>query len=414
MSSAQPASDSPSSRSIRPAVAGLGLTALIGWGSTFTPLQVLGARVGADLDLSPESVFAGITIMMLTSALLAPRLGKRIDAHGARTILIIGSALMALGMVLVASAQGFLSYALSWLVVGIAIPFALTSASVPALVQIAGPKSRRAVTALSILTGVTSTVFIPVSAWLEAKIGWRNCFLVFGALHLFICLPIHCAVLPRGRPVRHASSEQAGDATWNGQLPADQRRGAFVLLALWTSVEALVVWGFNIQAINVFVALGLTQSAAIGAWILSGPSQALIRTGELISGSRFSIFSIGLVSAILAPIGFAIFLVAGASNGTGAMLAVLFGAGLGLYSIARQVIPLRLFGIAEFGSVSGRLTMPQNIATAIAPLLFAAVLSRAGPQLAVALALIFSLIALAALVALIRLARRSEPQSSEA
>ena len=220
-------------------------------------------------------------------------------------------------------------------------------------------------------------------------------------------------MLPRGRPARHASADAAGDASWTGQLPDNKRRGAFWLLALWTSVEALVVWGFNMQAVNVFMALGLGQAAAIGAWMLSGPSQALIRTGELISGSRYSIFAVGLISAVLAPIGLTIFLATGATAGTAAMLAILFGSGLGLYSIARQVIPLRLFGIAEFGSISGRLTLPQNVATAIAPLLFAAVLSHAGPLVAVALALVFSCIALCALIALIRLAQGSSGPTSD-
>jgi MFS family permease len=409
MSAAIPETSPASVRSIRTAVVGLGLTSLIGWGTTFSPLQILGRSIGTELGLSPELVFAGITIMMLTSALLAPRLGRRIDRDGGRNILAFGSGLMALGMIVIALSQGFVSYALGWLIVGVAVPFALTSASVPALVQIAGSRARRAVTALTIVTGVTSTVFMPLSAWLEAKLGWRHCFLVFAGMHLLICLPVHLFVLPRGRPPRQDTAAASSDATWDGLLPADQRRTALWLIALWTSIESLVVWGFNIQAINVFMAFGLIQSAAIAAWIFSGPSQALMRAGELFSGSRHSIYAIAFVSAILAPIGFVIVLSIGATSVTATLMAVLFGCGLGLYSIARQIIPLRLFGIADFGSISGQLTLPQNVATAFAPLLFAFVLGHAGPEASVALALLFALIALLALLALIRVARAATP-----
>ena len=397
----------PQRRAILAAVIGLGLTSLIGWGTTFNPLQVLGQRIGADIGVAPELIYAGITIMMLTSAVLAPLVGRRIDSHGARTILVLGSLIMAAGMSLVALADGFAAFALGWLVIGIAVPLALTSAAVPALVQIAGARSRRAVTALTIVTGITSTIFMPLSAWLEARFGWRIVFLIFGALHLFVCLPVHLLVLPRGRPARRPGQDASGDATWEGLLPEGRRRIAFLLIALWTSVESLVVWGFNMQAINIFVALGLTQGAAIAAWMLSGPSQACIRAGELFSGSRHSIFAIAIISGLLPPIGFAVFLWAGASAATAALLAVLFGSGLGLYSIARQIIPLRLFGVGQFGHISGRLTLPQNVATAIAPLLFAWLLSRAGPILAVTLALSFALVALAALLLLVKVARTS-------
>jgi hypothetical protein len=172
-------------------------------------------------------------------------------------------------------------------------------------------------------------------------------------------------------------------------------------------VQSLVVWGFNLQAVNVFLGLGLTQSAAIGVWMLSGPSQAIVRTGELFNRSGRPIHHVAILSAILAPVGFALFLTAGTSTLTAALLAIHFGAGLGLYAIVRQMIPLRLFGIAGFGTISGRLSLPQNIATAVAPLIFASVLGSFGPVAACILALACGLISLLALLALVRIARAS-------
>ncbi len=334
-------------------------------------------------------------------------IGQRIDREGARRILIAGSVMMALALVIIAMADHYITFALGWLGLGIAMSFALTSATVPALVQIAGPRARRAVTALTVMTGVTSTIFMPLSAWLDAHYGWRNVFLIYAGLHLLVCLPIHWLVLPRGRPERVVSKSRSDDATWDGLAPESRRSLLYWLIALWTSVQSLVVWGFNMQAINIFTAMGLSQSAAIGVWMLSGPSQALLRAGELFSGSRHSIFRVAVLSALLAPFGFTLFLMFGASMLTAGALAILFGSGLGLYSIARQIIPLRLFGVARFGSVSGQLTLPQNVATAFAPLLFAAVLGSAGPVAATILALVCALVALAALIALVRLSRTS-------
>jgi hypothetical protein len=56
------------------------------------------------------------------------------------------------------------------------------------------------------------------------------------------------------------------------------------------------------------------------------------------------------------------------------------GLGHGLFAIARNTLPLALFGVKEFGTYMGLLTVPQNIVNAVAPVLFAAVLSRVSPQ----------------------------------
>ncbi|HRD77264.1 MAG TPA: MFS transporter, partial [Hyphomicrobiaceae bacterium] len=72
-------------------VAALGVTQIIGWGSIFSPLTVLGTPIGHDIQAPREVVFAGITVMLLVSALFAPRIGKRVDASGARRIMVLGS-----------------------------------------------------------------------------------------------------------------------------------------------------------------------------------------------------------------------------------------------------------------------------------------------------------------------------------
>ena len=78
------------------AIGGLGITQIIGWGTTFSSLTMFGSTISVDLRLSREVVFGGITMMLLVSALLAPRVGRMVDAKGARPIMIAGSAMAGL------------------------------------------------------------------------------------------------------------------------------------------------------------------------------------------------------------------------------------------------------------------------------------------------------------------------------
>ena len=57
--------------------------------------------------------------------------------------------------------------------------------------------ARRAISYLTLFGGLASTVFWPVSHYLSLGIGWAETLLVYAALHLVVCLPIHALVLRR-------------------------------------------------------------------------------------------------------------------------------------------------------------------------------------------------------------------------
>ena len=78
------------------AIAGLGFTQIVGWGTTYLMPSVLGRDLQRDLGLSPELVFAGITVMFAVSAVCAPRVGKVVDRIGARGLMAAGSVIYAL------------------------------------------------------------------------------------------------------------------------------------------------------------------------------------------------------------------------------------------------------------------------------------------------------------------------------
>ena len=61
-----------------------------------------------------------------------------------------------------------------------------------------------------------------------------------------------------------------------------------------------------------------------------------------------------------------------------AVALILFGAGNGIYTIARGALPLVLFDAREYALIMGRMAMPSLIAQAIAPAIAALVMDRAG------------------------------------
>lgn len=379
---------------------------MIGWGTSFSALTVLGTTIVRDLHMARETVFGGLSAMLVVSAVMGPRVGRIIDAKGARDLMLPGTLAGSIALLIVAAAQGPLSFLFGWLIFGLTVAMMLNNAAVPALVQIAGPNARRAVSAYTVVTGVTSAVFLPLTEWLANRYGWRMTMLIFSLMYIVICLPVLLSVLPHGRPERQSlDAGKGGEVTWEGHSPPAVRRLMFWLVALWMAMQGVIAWGFNVQAVDILTGVGLTREAAIGVWMFSGPSQAVARLGDMASGGRSSVLRLAMLSAAVTPLGFVIALFFGVSTITATVLAICFGVGQGLYAVARSLLPLRLFGLRTYGATMGTLALPLNLVCAIAPLIFSTLIVNAGPTTAFWVAFAAGLVGVAALIILDRVAK---------
>ncbi len=392
------------------AIAGLGTTQVIGWGTTFSALPIFGTPIAQDLGLAREWVFGGITVMLLVSALVAPRVGKLVDRLGARRVMVAGSMIAAVAMIGQSLAVNLASYMFGWVIVGIATPMMLGNSAMPGLVQVVGPNARQAITSLMLISGLTSTIFLPLNAGLLGLVGWSNAYLVFAGLHLLVCAPLHWLVLKPGSG-REPAPVQVGDPAPKplpppeGVLAPEHRRRVFILLAIWMCTEGLITWGLYLQVIDIFLASGLTMTEAIGVWAIVGPCQALARFGELLSGGRHSILTTTLMASLFVSLSFLAILPFGVSLYTAVAFGICMGLGHGLFAVARNTLPLALFGSKDFGLYMGLLTVPQNIGNAVAPIIFAAVIARLSPAGALWIAAVSAWIGLISVYFLVKVCR---------
>ncbi|MCJ9754919.1 MFS transporter, partial [Neorhizobium sp. BETTINA12A] len=90
---------------------------------------------------------------------------------------------------------------------------------------------------------------------------------------------------------------------------------------------------------------------------------------------------------------------------------VLYGFGTGVLAVARALLPLSLFSPREFGLQSARLSMPQNLANAAAPVIFTALLDRVGATAALVTGAVLSAISLVLVLMLVGLVRNANARS---
>ena len=380
------------------ATVGLCLTQIVGWGTTFLMPSVLGRHIERDLALPSEVVYGGITVMFGVGALFAPRVGRLLDRTGARSVMAIGSIIYALSLAALSFSQGLVSYLLCWAAMGIASTLALNTPASIALAQIAGSRARQAIAILAIIGGFASTVFWPVSEALEVFFSWRGVLLIYAAIHLLVCAPVHLLVLP-GRPL--VGTQATADMTV-APPPSEKTRRIFLLLSVAFSCGAFIFTGFIVHAIGVLRGLGHDPASALLLASLIGPAQVAVRVVELVFGHRYAISSSTLFAAAVLPLGLGLAFLAGGNFVVALLCLQAYGIANGLKAVLRATLPLALFGRAQFGTYLGRLALPQGIVSAAAPPVLAAVMANYGAEGVLGVTFVVAMVAFAATVMLVR------------
>ena len=222
------------------AVVALGFTQIIAWGTTLYALGVLGKPIAADTGWSQSLVFGGLTIALLVSSAASTTVGRLIDARGGRQIMCAGSVLIAVGLVALSQVTHPYAYLAAWAFLGLAMRMSLYDAAFAALVQVTPSRGRRAISYLTLFGGFASSAFWPIGHALNGAYGWRTTLLVFAAVNLAICLPLHwlglarresdVRAIPAATATADTASSAIGSATRryrphhrHGALRADRR-----------------------------------------------------------------------------------------------------------------------------------------------------------------------------------------------
>ncbi len=347
----------------------LGITQIIAWGSLFYSIAVLAPAMAASLDVSTTLVFGAFSLSLAASGLAAPAVGRAIDSQGGYKVLAVGSLLSALSLATIALADNPALFLAGWVLAGVAMAANLYDASFPALSQFSGQHYRPALTALTLLGGLASTVFWPLAWMLEETHGWRVALGLFALMHLLICLPIHYFGLPRPKAVTPTGGTRSESDRNVAGGPA------FIWLATAFTLAAFVVSGTAAHGVGALKASGLDPATAILAVALIGPMQVVGRILEFAVARGVAPTRVGIASFSVMLIAMLLLSQAGLSAWLAFGFACAYGLSNGVMSIVRGTVPAELFGRDGYGALMGRLAQPAFFAKALAPVLLAAMIA---------------------------------------
>jgi hypothetical protein len=252
----------------------------------------------------------------------------------------------------------------------------LYDAAFATLGRLYGRDARSAITVLTLWGGFASTICWPLSAVLVESVGWRGTCFAYAAIHLLGTFPLHLFALPREneRPIlREPDSNDPVVAATGTSRP----RLTFLLLAAILTTGGAIAALISFHLITMLQGTGLTLAAAVSLGTLVGPAQVGARVVEMLAGRHYHPIWTLAAAALLITMGLtALWL----QFPVPALALIGYGAGNGVWSIARGAVPLALFGPGGYAARMGMLAMPSLLAQAVAPLMGAVLMTAHGPE----------------------------------
>ena len=378
-------------------IAGLGIGQIISWGTLYYSFPLIAERMANDLGFSKPEVYGAATIGLLIASFTAYPIGVAFDRGRGRAVMTFGSVLA--GVLLIVWSQVTNLWMLYPLLTGIGLAQGMTLYE-PAFAVVArryGTDVRMGITALTLLGGFASTVFVPVVQFLLNEMDWRNTLAALGLINLLICGALYFVVINSrwDAPVGEQSpvtSQAASDAAKRAV------RWAFGQLAFWGLLIAFTIYyatfsGLTYHLYPLLIERGFDTSRVVAAIIILGPAQVTGRIFIWAVAERVSIRSIGKVVVLAFPIALGILILLPPVFASLAVFVALYGAANGIFTIIRGVAVPEMLTRESYGAINSVLAIPGTIAKAVAPLLAALLWTASGSYDMVLLVVLASSIA---------------------
>lgn len=180
-------------------VATLACTELVSWGILYYAFGVLVAPMQAELGWSQGLLGGGLSLALFVSALLAVPVGRWIERVGPRLVMTAGTLAGVLALWGWSHVAHPLAFSAWMVLLGAALACTLYEPAFATVVGTLGPGRRTdfALLVLTIVGGLASTVFMPVTQALVARDDWRTALASLAGVLLVATGPAHALVLPR-------------------------------------------------------------------------------------------------------------------------------------------------------------------------------------------------------------------------
>ena len=343
-------------------VAGTFLTSFVSLGIAYS-FGAFFSDMAAEFDTTRGQTAVVFGITTFAFFWLSLLTGRAADLWGPRPVLAVGAAALLIGL-LATSRVG--SLGLGYVTYGMGVGIAAACGYIPMVAMVGGWFERHRAAAVGLAVagiGAGTLVMSPVSAALVERLGWRQTFVVLGIGGAAVL--VGCIALvdrpPTGTPATAGAGRPASRFAEVARSPVFRR---LHLSALCSGLALFVPFIFlgqyagdrGVGPVAAAVLVGLLGGASVAARIGFGSAVRRFGSVRLYRGCF-----------VLLALGFALWLVAGASYGRLLAVAVVIGTGYGGFVALSTIVLAERFGVVGLGSVMGLFYTSQGLGGLIGP-----------------------------------------------
>lgn len=344
---------------------------LISWGVLYYAFTLFIVPMEAELGWSRTTLSGALTVGLLASALAAYPVGAWIDKHGGRALMTCGSIL---GVALLAAwsqVESLPVFFLIWIGLGIAQATTLYEPIFVVLTRLFTVSFRTKITALTLVGGFASTVFLPLTQVLIDALGWRHALLALAGIVAVLVIPVH-AFLLKDAPRRDLTPSATPPVLGRAAVRKAMGTPVFWCLMLCFIAYYAVFTAMTFQLVPLLTDRGFAPEIVVLAYAVVGPAQVSGRVILLMLRQHLDTGTVGRVITIMFPVSILLLIVWPHSTGALFAFTVLYGIANGVMTIVRGTAVPDLLWREGYGAINGALTLPSTLAKALSP--FAAAL----------------------------------------
>ncbi len=245
---------------------GIGSNQVIGYGRLYYSFSVLVPDMAKDFEWSQEWLFGVFSGSLLLGGLAAPFIGRWMDRYGAARMMSLGSVIAAVALLVCGLAPDRMTFIVGMVAIEMASAFVLYNAAFALLVQVTPQTAQRSITHLTLIGGFASTVFWPITSELHGHLTWREVYVVFAGINLFVCLPVHVwlSSTMKAGTLRDTSAPPSRVPAVVGSISIEDRKKTFLLMAVGFALEGFVLSALLIHMVPLLTAVGW---ARVRSWL---------------------------------------------------------------------------------------------------------------------------------------------------
>ena len=352
----------------------LGVTETISWGVLYYAFTVYLTPMASELGWSRGEITGAFSVAVLLAGLAAVPAGRWLDRNGPRLLMTVGSIIATLLVLAWSQVSNLTELYVIWAAIGLTMAATLYDPAFAVANRWFSRRRVQALTAITLMAGFASTIFIPLAGALVQAQGWRQSLITLAAILAIGTIAPH-ALLLRARPEDiglHPDGGARSPTYVKGPTNSGMAVGEAVRHASfrWLS-SAFFLTSVTTAAVGIHLlpylsdrGYDLTFAALVTGSI--GAMQVLSRLVLTPFGSRISPWALGIGVLALQPLSL-LFLLLGRTTLGLLIFVVLFGAQRGLATLVRPALLADLYGVLRYASIAGVLQFSLAIAQSVAP-----------------------------------------------